>query len=902
KDVSILGLASDSDWILSGPTQYDTTFIHNAYIFEISRRIGQWAPRTVFVEMFFNQNGGKLDYSDYAGVYVLTEKIKSGKDRLDIAGINPGDNAGTALTGGYIFKIDRPDGGEYAWTISNATWGLGTMPNQESGQSLVLVEPDPDFDTTQQQDYIRNTAILPWNNTLFTERAANFTTRNYRNYIDVRAFIDHHLLNSLAYNVDALRLSAFYFKDRGGKIAAGPIWDFDRALFSGDRDSSPASWANIDYFFNRDWWNGLFKDPQFVQEWVDRWWQLREPGQPFEQTVLNALADQMGAQIGSAAGARDAAKWPADVPHNGNYTNEIARMKTWLGQRTAYIDSTAPAPPAASVVSGPVAAGTQVTLSGTGTIRYTLDGTDPRPFGGGTPGTGSTYSAPLTINATTVLTARRQSSFTPFPSGASSISWSAPRTRVYLVNETFASAASIAVSEINYHPAAPTPAEVAAAPGTVAEDYEWIELKNVGAGTMNTFEMVFPAGYPFDKELRLAPLSIAPGGTALLVRNRTAFQARYGTSQNAKIAGEWVTGSLSDGGEEVRLMARDGSPVASFTYSDGNGWPDRADGHGSTLEYTGAAYATTDYNLAANWRSSPEVNGTPGTASAGPDTRVVINEVLSNSSAPRVDAIELRNNSGAAVDVGGWYLSDAGNIDTVTEYQKFAIPAGTVIPAGGYLVLTETSFNPNGAWNPAPGAIGPNEFAFDGQHGDDAWLLSNTGGVLRFADHVKFGAARPDESWGRLPNGTGPVVPMLTRTLLDEASATVPRPGLGADNTAVRTGPLIIQEIQHAPAGGLTDLEFVEILNPTASDVSLANWRLRGDVDYNFGTETVAAGGVIVVVPFAPSDTTRANSFRSTYGITESVVLAGPWDGSDHLSTNGKVTLYRAEASPVTEP
>ena len=111
RDQAMLGLAADSDWILNGPYNFDDTFIHNAYINEISRRIGRWAPRTRFCEVFDNQNGGKLDYADYAGVYVLTEKIKSGHDRLDITGIEPGDTVGTALTGGYIFKIDRADGG-----------------------------------------------------------------------------------------------------------------------------------------------------------------------------------------------------------------------------------------------------------------------------------------------------------------------------------------------------------------------------------------------------------------------------------------------------------------------------------------------------------------------------------------------------------------------------------------------------------------------------------------------------------------------------------------------------------------------------------------------------------------------------------------------------------------------
>ena len=134
--------------------------------------------------------------------------------------------------------------------------------------------------------------------------------------------------------MDALRLSAFYFKDRNKKISAGPLWDADRALGSDDgRDSNPSSWNSIAYFFDRDWWGGLFKDPQFVQEWVDRWWQLRQPGQPFTNAELNLLADQMGAEIGNAAGARDAAKWPSNAASGGVYLNEINSLKNWLASR-----------------------------------------------------------------------------------------------------------------------------------------------------------------------------------------------------------------------------------------------------------------------------------------------------------------------------------------------------------------------------------------------------------------------------------------------------------------------------------------------------------------------------------------------------------------------------------------
>jgi len=567
---SLLGMAADGDWILTGTWGYDDTHIHNAFVFELSRRMGWWAPRTRFVEMFVNTNGGKLDYTDYAGIYTLTERIESDKDRLDIESIGPQDNAGDALTGGYIFKIDRSDPDEVSWRTNRG------IPNPESGQSLVMVEPDADDATDEQVAYLKG-LVQTFEDTLHSERSAGFATRNYRRFIDVPAWIDHHVLSTLVYDVDGLRLSAFFHKDRNGKIKAGPVWDFDRSLGSDDgRDQNPRSWNAIEYFFTRDWWGYLFQDAEFVQEWVDRWWELR--GDIFSNENLEALADTLGAQIGNTIGARDAARWPGSGSGgntfvSGSHSGEIARMKTWLISttpgnlgRAPWLDTRIPGPPSASLESGVVPAGTTVTLSGSNTIHYRLDGTDPRPYGGSTATTAPVYSEPITINQTTVLRARRKGNYAPFPVAVVT-NWSAPLLRVYLVDEVFAVAGDVAISEIHFRPTEPTPAEREALFEPTAQDFEFIELRNVGNRTVNTFEMVLTDGVGGGSGVTLAPLTLKPGEIALVVRDRSAFEARYGTGMSDRIIGEWKEGALSDSGETLRILARDGSVVQTMTYS-----------------------------------------------------------------------------------------------------------------------------------------------------------------------------------------------------------------------------------------------------------------------------------------------------------------------------------------------
>ena len=69
KDISPLGLAEESDWILYAAYNFDRALIRNALIYQLSNQIGRYAVRTRFCEVFVNTNGGALSYNDYVGVY-----------------------------------------------------------------------------------------------------------------------------------------------------------------------------------------------------------------------------------------------------------------------------------------------------------------------------------------------------------------------------------------------------------------------------------------------------------------------------------------------------------------------------------------------------------------------------------------------------------------------------------------------------------------------------------------------------------------------------------------------------------------------------------------------------------------------------------------------------------------
>lgn len=875
-DASVLGMPAGEDWALVGCYDYDRAFSRNAWIYEMSRQAGRWSARTRLVEVFFNQNGGDLSYTsaDYRGVYILCETIRRGENRVDIADMEPGMTTQPGISGGYIFKVDPPEGDEYSWKTTR-----NLPPTGSGGDNLVIHRPKLADLSTQQKDYMKG-YFQSFEDALFNESAVNFSTRTYRNYIDSASWADHSIFNSLAKNVDALRLSAYFYKDRNGKMFAGPLWDFDRSVNSTDsRDNDPNSWngsGDSTNYFTFAWWEKLFLDVEFKQTYVDRWQKLRSG--PLATTNVNSVFDGYLAEFKPAdtdnPASRDYARWYG--AGSNNISTEINAMKSWLSTRSAWIDGQFAAQPTIVRASGPVDAGlgTTITVPSGTTVYYTTDGTDPRGEGGGFSASAQAYSGSIPINATMTLTARawRSGSYaTP------ATNWSGPVQALYLVNEAYATAATLQVSALNYHPLDPDAAEITAMPEVVGSDFEWIELKNTSAGAINLDGVTLAQGAPVSA-VTLAPFTLAPGARAVIVRNAQAFTLRYGAAAAARIAADWEgDASLDNGGASVNLRDRNGASIATFNYNDEGDWPLRADGEGSALEYT----ALSSYSDPFSWRASDSVHGQPGITQLPALSTVVVNEILANSVLPQQDMIELHNTGASPVDLSGWYLSSLAVPDTETDLKGYRIPDNTIIPAGGYISFGEATYSP------------ASQVPLDGSRGGKLWLVSAdplTGKLLNFEQEQTFTPTVPGVSYGAAPDGSGDFMPLATVT---PATA----------NAAPRVGPVQATEIHYFPASGTP--EYVEITNTGGTAENLGSWTLRGDVDYDFPSSlSLSSGESIVMVSFDPvALPAQASAFRTLYGVNPAVRLVGPWASGNSLgNTAGTVRLRRRVPPPVEEP
>ncbi|MCX6303150.1 MAG: CotH kinase family protein [Bacteroidia bacterium] len=341
-DTSILGLPSENDWILLA-NYNDKTFLRNFLAFEIFREMGHYAPRSRYCEVVVND--------EYQGIYLLTEKIKVDDNRVDVADLNPDENTGDDITGGYIFKND--------YYTADDSWLSNYSPMNKPGADVhfVYYDPKPAELTLQQKNYLKD-YVNTFETTLYSPDFYDRQT-GYRAYLDVNSFVDYFILGEITRNVDTYKKSRFYYKDKDSnddRIHSGPVWDFDWA------------WKNITencIHFNRtdgygwaykinecaawpvppSWEIRLMQDRNFVNEIHDKYYILRK--NILSQSHINHIIDSVAALLDMAQ-IRHYEKWKilginVGTPESGEqpltYSGEIQKFKNWISTRLAWLDA-----------------------------------------------------------------------------------------------------------------------------------------------------------------------------------------------------------------------------------------------------------------------------------------------------------------------------------------------------------------------------------------------------------------------------------------------------------------------------------------------------------------------------------------------------------------------------------
>ena len=928
----LLGMPADSDWVLYGINGFDPGLMHNAIYQWLGKQVGVFNMRTRYVEVFNKLGSGPVTTNDYFGLYILMETPKVGKDRTDIVKLRDQDTNSTAITGGYIVKIDRVD--TEASFNPPVIGGIRTTPAS-------IVFTDPTFHGTPVETDPRRIAQINYFKNFINVFLTNLSSASYTNpvtgyaqYINPDQWVNHLLANMIPFNADGYRLSGFMYKDRNGRLEQGPMWDCDRCMGAGgtatpqgdNRNFAPRYWrlpANdlntdngTDFFgvsnVGVSWFTPLFRDPDFWQRFIDRYQSTRT--NEYSSNAIVTKIDGFYNEIKEAQ-VREQLRWggtwqgtlqsftypragsqtvngytfdfgPQDNLGRGRFTNEVNFQKRWLLDRLEFIDTNFLNTPTLSSGTALVPGGTMFTSApaakANSLLLYTLDGTDPRLPGGAVSPNARTNVGALTLTVTNNLRLFARSYNTSHANMTNSGTevgkplinsfWSGPAAATY-----YTVVPSLRVTELMFHPADGSITDT-----NDPDNYEYIELKNIGTNVLNLAGFKFVNGIDFTFTASNTVTSLAPGEHVLLVKHLAAFTARYGVHTN--VAGVYG-GSFDNAGERVTLLGPLAEPILDFVYSDT--WVSLADGAGFSLVIRDENAALNTWTNGASWRASTFEFGSPGLPNpAALDVPVVlVNEALTHTDLPLVDTIELYNPGTNDANISGWFLTDDKNTP-----KKYEIPANTVIPAGGYLLFDESQFT-----------NGLNGFSLS-SNGDDVYLFSGTNGLLTgFSHGFDFGAAENGRSFGRYVNSQGneDFPAQLANTL-------------GATNSLPLVGPVVISEIFYHPPdyGSGTNLvdnsddEFIELHNFSTNAVPLFDqsfptntWRLSKAVTFTFPTNvSLAPTGFVLVVNFSPvTNVAQLAAFIAKFAVPSGTPIYGPYGGKlDNAGNN--IHLTRPDA------
>jgi hypothetical protein len=311
-----------------------------------------------------------------------------------------------------------------------------------------------------------------------------------------------------------------------------------------------------------------------------RWGDVVRKGQPYTRDVewlaeKNRLLTQFFPgrtsqviQQFKNAGLYPTLEAPSFNPHGGLFTNELTLVMT--------------APE--------------------GTIYFTTNGADPRLPGGTIAPEAIPYTKPWLLGSSCRVLARTFSANT----------WSALNDAVFLN----AAPPPLRVTEIMYNPPPPTEGST-----NSPQDFEFVELMNIGPSPLNLAGLRFTDGISF----AFPDVVLAPKQLILLVRNRSAFVSRYGDSP--AILGEYG-GGLNGTGERLSLEGGFGETLLDFRFSDW--YPDTA-GAGRSLVIIDPFGPLERWNDASGWAPSGSIGGSPGIDDSGVGPRPVLNVVANRT-------------------------------------------------------------------------------------------------------------------------------------------------------------------------------------------------------------------------------------------------------------------------------
>jgi len=329
RQLPLLGLPEGENWVLHAPFM-DKSLMRNALGYELSRRMGRYAPRTRFAELFLLDHVGKAPGLDeYRGLYVLTERVERGPNRVDLEALDASVTGEPDLAGGYLLE----------WTQRKRVKPGEVMFATQHAEALLIDYPRPQDVSAAETAWIR--AYVEGFEAALALLSSDPDSDAFESFFDLDAGVDYVLLSELVRNQDVFVASTFVHKPRAGRLVLGPVWDLDRAFGDVEFDGN---WRATGWLLpSRGWARELFLSTRFRQRYVERWRAHRRAALDTGQ-LLQLIAGN--AQRLEAAAARNFEKWHVlgryvkanRKPYARTFAAEIEKLSAWLEERASWID------------------------------------------------------------------------------------------------------------------------------------------------------------------------------------------------------------------------------------------------------------------------------------------------------------------------------------------------------------------------------------------------------------------------------------------------------------------------------------------------------------------------------------------------------------------------------------
>lgn len=286
-------------WVLLA-NAFDPTLLHNTVAYNMASDMGIIAPDCRPVDLYYD--------GQYLGSYLLTEKIESGNGRVPIG------------NKGYLIEMDIMYGNQEDNYITDS-----------DGNIFVVKEPE---DISKDNLKILNAYFDEIVMALSNDGVSPVTGVNISDLVDLESLAKMYVLEEMTGDPDAFVSSIYFYLNEGGKLTAGPAWDFDSSF--GVRTDIGAN-RTSGLTPNQGWIGKFLKLPEFSKLVRDVELSLANP---IANKYVNTKIDEYVKQI-TQSQRMDELLWSeyniGIYYETDNFKSDVKYMKNYLRARNSWL-------------------------------------------------------------------------------------------------------------------------------------------------------------------------------------------------------------------------------------------------------------------------------------------------------------------------------------------------------------------------------------------------------------------------------------------------------------------------------------------------------------------------------------------------------------------------------------